>query len=155
MTNVVLKPTIGQDTFDRAALMAELTQDEGRRQFAYSDSLGYLSIGIGRNISGKGLSPAEIDLLFNNDVDEFCAKMDAHISWWRKLSPAHQRCMIDMCFMGWESFSQFVKFFAAIQAADWPTAVKEIENSKWYGQVGTRGPRVVARLLAPDGVAGA
>jgi lysozyme len=147
----MMTPPVNTDTFDRAALTAELAQDEGRRQFAYSDSLGYLSIGIGRNISGKGLSPAEIDLLFNNDVDECCTTMDVHIPWWRKLSPARQRCMIDLCFMGWSSFSQFVKFFAAMQAEHWSLAAAEIENSKWYGQVKDRGPRVVARLLAPDG----
>jgi hypothetical protein len=59
--------------------------------------------------------------------------------------------MINLCFMGWGSFSQFVRFFAAMQSANWQAAANEIRTSRWYQQVGDRGPRVIARLLAPDG----
>lgn len=140
-----------KDTFDLAALTAELTTDEGRRQFPYTDTKGYLSVGIGRNLTGRGLSPDEIDYLFANDVADCCATMDLKIAWWRTLPAAKQRVMIDLCFMGWGSLSQFRKFLTAMQAHDWQEAAEELKDSLWYRQVADRGPRVIGRLLATDG----
>lgn len=142
---------MADDTYDKAALAAELTLDEGSRAFPYIDSRGYCSIGIGRNLSAKGLSPDEIAFLFGHDIADCCAAMDHAIAWWRTLPPARQRVMINLCFnLGWGSFSQFHRFFAAMQRHDWPTAAAELRNSLWYGQVAARGPRVVGRLLDPD-----
>jgi len=137
------------DTYGINALKVELTLDEGREKIPYFDTRHLLTGGIGRNL-GKGFSDAEIDLMFANDVAECCTIMDHNIPWWRTLPPGKQRVMINLCFMGWGSFSQFVKFFAAMQAADWHTAAYEIHNSRWYLQVGDRGPRVIERLLASD-----
>jgi lysozyme len=145
-----MTPPVNTDTFNRAALTAEMDTDEGHENFPYTDTKGYLSIARGRNLTGKGVSDAEIEFMFSNDVVDCCSIMDAHIPWWRTLPPSKQRVMINLCFMGWESFSQFYHFLAAMQAENWTTAAAEIENSKWYGQVRDRGPRVVARLLATE-----
>jgi lysozyme len=139
------------DTFDLPALTAELSLDEGRVFFPYTDTQGYTSIGIGRNLSARGLSWAEIDMLFTNDVRDCCASLDAHTPWWRTLAPGRQRVMINLCFnLGWGSLAQFHHFLAAMKAGDWPAAAAELENSRWYVQVHGRGPRMVARLLAAD-----
>jgi lysozyme len=139
------------DTFDLDETQRELTQDEGRRAYPYTDTKGYLSIGVGRNLTGRGLSADEIDLMLANDIADAAAIMDHNIPWWRNLPPAQQRVMINLCFMGWGSFSQFVHFFTAMKSGNRLVAADEIKNSRWYQQVGDRGPRVVARLLAPDG----
>jgi lysozyme len=112
-----------------------------------------LTIGRGRNLTGKGLSEGEIDYLFSNDVAESCAIMDKAIPWWRTLPPTKQRVMIGLCFMGWGSFSQFKRFLAAMHGDDWQEAAHELEDSLWYGQVHERGPRVVARLLGHGPIA--
>jgi lysozyme len=139
------------DTFGLATLTAELDTDEGTRQYPYTDTKGYLSIGRGRNLTGKGLAPDEVDYLFDNDVADCCATMDKQIPWWRTLPASKQRVMINLCFMGWGSFSTFHHFLSQMQARDYLEAAHELEDSDWYRQVGTRGPRVVARLLAPPG----
>jgi lysozyme len=141
------------DTFGLPALTGEMTTDEGREAFPYTDTKGYLSIAIGRNLTGRGLLPDEIDLLFANDVAECCSIMDKQIPWWRTLPPTKQRVMINLCFMGWGSLSQFKRFLAAMQGQDWQEAADELVDSLWYRQVGTRGPRVVARLLGTEPVA--
>lgn len=138
------------DTFGLSDLTTELTLDEGRRALPYPDTKGNISIGIGRNLAGRGISEPEIDVLFANDLAECCATMDQNIPWWRTLPPAKQRVMINLCFMGWGSFSQFHLLFAAMQRQDWPEAARQIENSQWYGQVRDRGPRVVGRLLGQE-----
>ena len=50
------------------ALRALITRHESRRHFAYRDSLGILSIGVGRNLQDRGLADDEIDLLLANDI---------------------------------------------------------------------------------------
>lgn len=141
------------DTYNADILKAEMSEDEGTEAFPYTDSRGYLSIARGRNLTGKGLSPAEIEFLYDNDVAEVCGIMDRQIPWWRSLPPAKQRVMINLCFMGWGRFSGFHKFMDAMQQRDYERAGGEIRNSLWFSQVRDRGPRVVARLLAPDAVA--
>lgn len=140
------------DTFTMWLLTDEMTRDEGREPFPYTDTRGYLSIGIGRNLTGKGLSSVEIDFLFDNDVEQCCDTMDKEVPWWRQLPPGKQRVMINLCFMGWEKLSTFHHFLAAMEANNWHVAADELRDSLWYKEVRERGPRVVARLLAPDGV---
>ncbi|KAH3697099.1 hypothetical protein DPMN_084585 [Dreissena polymorpha] len=41
---------------------------------------------------------------------------------------------------------QFVKLGEALDARDWHKAADEMVNSKWYGQVGKRAERLVARM---------
>lgn len=138
------------DTYGLDTLRRELTLDEGRERFPYTDTRGYLSIATGRNLTGRGVSDDEIDLMLANDIAGCAAVMDHNIPWWRSLPSAKQRVMINLCFMGWGSFSGFTHFFAAMQAGDWHTAAAEVRNSRWYSQVADRGPRVLARLLASD-----
>jgi lysozyme len=143
---------VNTDRFDYVALKAELTTDEGRRQFPYTDTRGCLSVGLGHNLTGKGLSDTEIDFVFSNDVDECCGDLDKAVPWWRALSPSKQRVMLGLVFnLGWQKFSEFHRFLAAMEAGNWPEAALELQDSLWWGQVGLRGPRVVARLLAADG----
>jgi lysozyme len=137
------------DTYDAAQLRIELSQDEGVAEYPYVDSTGKTTIAIGRNLSANGLSPDEITLLYNNDEATAVASLDAKLAWFRNLPPNQQRVMINLCFnMGWPVFSSFVRFIAAMQAGNIPTAVAELQNSAWYTQVGTRGTRMIARLTA-------
>lgn len=144
------------DTFDIAKLTAELTLDEGVRQYPYTDTRGFLSIGRGRNLTGKGLAPDEVEYLFDNDIRDCCTCLDKHVPWWRDLPPHAQRTMLNLSFMGWNHLATFTHFLAAMQAHNWIEAAAELQDSRWYRQVGERGPRVVARLLggpAPTAVA--
>jgi lysozyme len=49
---------------------AQLKVDEGVRVKPYRDSLGILSIGVGRNLEDRGLRPSEVDFMLDNDLDE-------------------------------------------------------------------------------------
>lgn len=159
--NAKTQDPAGADTFDVAELTAELIVDEGERLTAYTDTVGLVTIGIGRELSRKGISKEECMYLFRNDVQACAETMDRDIPWWRHLAPNEQRVMINLCFMGWGSFSQFHRFQAAMEAvanvrsgkaagdvsALLNTAVTELQNSRWWQQVKSRGPRVVSRLL--------
>ena len=48
--------------------------------------------------------------------------------------------------MGKKGVAGFDKMLAAIKAQDWETAAKEMEDSKWFNQVGDRAKRLVERM---------
>ncbi len=135
-----------QNAFTIAAALVE--KHEGKRSKVYLDSVGLPTIGIGRNLAGKGLSEAEIQYLFQNDLNDgfgichrLCPSFDT-------LSPNRQAALVDMSFMGEETFSQFKQMWAAIEAKDWQKAHDEILDSKWKDDVGpTRSGDVSALIL--------
>ncbi|MFA6168950.1 MAG: hypothetical protein WC700_20155, partial [Gemmatimonadaceae bacterium] len=51
----------------------QLKIDEGIKPYPYTDSVGKLTIGVGRNLVDVGLRPKEIDFLLENDIDEAVA----------------------------------------------------------------------------------
>lgn len=60
----------------RQKLKNMLVQDESYRQFPYTDTTGHLTVGIGRNISQRGISTTEASQLLDNDIIYFSAKLD-------------------------------------------------------------------------------
>ncbi len=131
------------DTFDMAAMKAELTRDEGSRRFPYYDSGNRMTVGVGRDISDNGLRPDEISLMLDNDIRGAAADLDHNIPWWRTLDPVRQRAMLNLCFnLGWSKFAQFPRFFSAMHQARWDDAAIELIGSRWHTQVGDRATRI-------------
>ena len=62
--------------YDALKLKAELTRDEDRRYRIYTDTVGKVSGGIGRNLTDKGFRDNEIDLMYQNDIAETEAWLD-------------------------------------------------------------------------------
>lgn len=121
---------------NQESLIARLIVHEGLKLKPYTDTVGKLTIGIGRNLDGVGISKAEAEALCANDI-QFAEKgLDALCSWWRKLDEVRQQVLCEMAFnMGVSRLQDFVKFLAALKAHDFETAAKEMLNSKWAGQV--------------------
>ena len=155
------KPIVMTDTFDMVAMLAQLTTDESIKRFVYDDAtgrpivsgsyvIGNPTAGIGRNLAAVGLSDDESNMLCQNDVLRCAAYFDGAIPWWRSLSPVRQRQMLDMGFnLGpSELIAGWPVFIHAMLVQDWPGAVAALKNSKWWGEVGYRGPRVAAAILA-------
>ena len=140
-------PGAGGDTFGLDLLSQELTLDEKLCLKPYCDTEGKVTIGVGRNLTDDGISYAEAATMLANDIHEATADLDRQMAWWRGLPPAQQRVMANLSFnMGIERLTGFVKFLAAMRKQDWVTAQAELRDSKWFGQVGERGPRMLARL---------
>ncbi|WP_321967670.1 lysozyme family protein [Burkholderia cepacia] len=128
--------------YDAAALKAELTRDEGRKPRIYTDTVGKVSGGIGRNLTDKGFRDNEIDLMYQNDVAETEAWLDRNLPWWRQLDPVRQRVMMNMAFNMKGKLLTFVNTLAAIQRGDYAAAADGMLASKWATQVGARATRL-------------
>ncbi len=146
------------DSYDRTVLIAELERDEGRRPLAYDDATGqtaqpgtlvkgWISVGCGRNLIGRGLTDEEITYLLNNDIYHVEAQLDNNLPGWRNFSDARQRAILNLCFnMGWgngtHGLSSFKDTLAAMLAGDWDGAAAGILKSAYARQVGARAQRV-------------
>lgn len=132
---------------NRSMLREQLIRHEGRRRKPYVDTVGKVSIGIGRNLTDRGLSLAEIDYLFENDIDLCIADLDNNLPWWRELSTARQHVLLDMCFnLGIKRLLKFVFTLADVQAGRYNDASDNMMKSKWAGQVGQRA-KTLARMM--------
>ncbi|MBU9359756.1 glycoside hydrolase family protein [Burkholderia multivorans] len=132
--------------YDAAKLKAELTLDEGRRSRIYTDTVGKVSGGIGRNLSDKGFRDNEIDLMYQNDIAETEAWLDRNLPWWRSLDPVRQRVLMNMAFNMQGRLLTFVNTLAAIQRGDYAVAADGMLNSLWAKQVGARATRLASMM---------
>ena len=122
----------------KSKLRQLLIKHEGYEGHPYSDSVGKVTIGIGRNLTDRGVLPTEIDMMFDHDVDYFFNFLSDKFVWFPKLNEARQIALVDMCFMGTKTFMQFEKMIAALEMGDYERAAEEITNSKYAGEVGQR-----------------
>ena len=135
---------------DFKLIQEELTRDEGNVPYAYQDSLGYWTIGIGHLIDrrkGGLLSQDQISYIFLGDISEKMDDLDRSISWWRNLDEVRQRVLVNMCFnMGIAELLTFKNTLNFIQSGDYTNAARNMEQSLWYNQVGDRAKRLVQMM---------
>jgi GH24 family phage-related lysozyme (muramidase) len=138
-------------TYDDAALRAELTRDEGRRNRIYKDTVGKTSGGVGRNLDDVGLMDDEIDLMLDNDIARTEKFLDANLSWWRQLDDVRQRVLMNMAFNMGGRLMGFHMMLTAANTGDFETAANEMANSLWAKQVGERADRLT-KMMRTGGV---
>lgn len=135
--------------------VAELRRDEGVVRHAYKDSLGYLTIGVGRLIDkrkGGKLSDDEINYLLMNDIKECVADLDKHLPWWRSLSDVRRRVLVNMRFnLGMQGLLGFRNTLRFIEAGDYKRAAENMLKSLWAKQVKGRAVRL-AYMMEHDKV---
>lgn len=136
-----------------------LKLDEGDRRFPYDDDTGKtvklpkgkITIGVGRNLSAKGLHESERLLCFANDLAEALEIARDIFPDFDTYSLNRRLGIVNLIFnmgegdseRGFLSFDETIKH---MKAGRWETAGANLERSKWFKQVGERGPRVVALI---------
>lgn len=129
-------------TLDTDTLARMLVLDEANKRFPYVDSVGKLTIGIGRNLTDKGLSQDEILLMLRNDVRDVENDLE-RLSWFTALDDIRRLVIADMAFnLGLSRLLGFKKAIAALRVGDFKTAADEMLDSKWARQVGKRADRL-------------
>lgn len=124
----------------------QLILHEGLKLKPYRCSAGKLTIGVGRNLEDKGISEEEALFLLRNDIDKAVTDLEKH-SWYIKLDPIRQKVLIDMAVnLGTNGLLQFERMIAALEKGDYENAAKEMQDSKWYRQVKSRGVRLVEMM---------
>ena len=136
----------------------DLERHEGIVHEIYLDHLGYKTLGIGHLIRqsepeyiqkvGTPVSQEAIDKYFALDLR--IALSDAV----RIFGPLEEhpeeviRVLVNMSFnLGYPRLNRFVKMKEAVANKDYQKAAEEMQDSRWYRQVGRRGPELVSLML--------
>jgi len=134
---------------DRQALKNQLRVHEGVRSRPYHDTVGKVTIGVGRNLDDKGLRPREIEFLLDNDVDEVMDEIAVELPWFESLSQARQLVVADMVFnLGMPRFLEFKATIRAIRSGNYSIAAEQMLQSKWARQIGQRAKTLAGMMRA-------
>ena len=131
-------------------LREQLIRDEGVVRHAYTDSLGFTTIGCGRLIDmrrGGGLSPDEIDYLLDNDIKEKTAQVLAALPWASKLNEPRFAVLVNMAFqMGIGGLLRFHRTLGSIEDGQYFEAAVEMLESTWAKQTPERANRLATQM---------
>lgn len=123
-------------------LRAQLPVDEGYKTKLYTDTMGKLTIGVGRNLTDVGLRHDEIALCLENDIT------DAEIIA-RNLAPNfdvltddRKAVLVNMAFNLGPNLGEFRDTLRAVKEGRWADAADSMLQSKWARQVGSRAIRL-------------
>jgi len=145
--------------FNMKAYECQLKIHEGVRYASYNDSLGLPTAGIGHLLRTNEVSQypvvtpvaeSQVTSWFGQDapVSISGAQRLLGIDTWDKLSDVRKRACADLCYnMGERRLSGFRNFLSAMKATDYNAAGTELRNSKWFSQVGRRGPNIVTMIV--------
>tara|TARA_R100001480_G_scaffold98521_1_gene102912 strand:+ start:11 stop:502 length:492 start_codon:yes stop_codon:yes gene_type:complete len=150
--------------YNREDLVQKLITHEGLRLQVYKDTLGIDTIGIGRNLEDRGITDEELewmdipnmDTIYEYGISEadamYLAQNDVQIveeellrshPCVEELDSVRQLILIDMAFnMGVPRLNKFKKMWAAIHEKNFPTAAKEMLDSRWASQVKSRSTKL-------------
>ena len=132
---------------EREAVRQDLVRDEGLRLTVYLCPAGYQTIGVGRNLEGRGISKAEAFTLLDNDINA-CLEDLGSFAWWGALNPIRQKALLNMRFqLGSGGFRAFKDMLAALDRRDYGAAAVAARDSKWaHSDSPERARRVTAQI---------
>lgn len=126
-----------------------LIAHEGVRLMPYDDATGKqikkgqplkgkVTIGVGRNLTDRGISKDEMAYLLSADI-KIASDDAATFDYFDSLNDARQAVIVSMCFnIGLPRWRRFKRTHTAIRKEDFETAAIELLASRWSVQVGNR-----------------
>lgn len=111
------------------------------RHMPYKCTAGKITIGYGRNLTDKGISEYEANIMLDADIADASADLrkiftDEELE---SLSFNRKMALTDWMFnCGLSVASTFKKFIQAIKDKDWEEAARQLKDSNYYKQVTSR-----------------
>jgi len=139
----------------------QIKRHEGEVLEIYEDSLGYLTLGVGHLIqkqdpeygepAGTPITQEVSDMYYEQDFKKHHIET-LHVFGvnedWDGLPEDIQHVLVNMCFnLGGSRLSKFENMLRACRRHDWKNMAKEMEDSKWFYQVGRRGKELQDMVL--------
>ena len=126
---------------------AQLKVDEGLRLKPYLDTANKWTVGYGRNLSDKGLTLEEAELLLENDIAEAEATAKVLFPSFDSLSENRRAVLCNMAFnLGQTRLAGFRRLREAVEAGEWGRAAAEMIDSRWAEQVKERATRLAEQM---------
>ena len=142
-------------------LKEEIKRHEGEVLEIYEDSLGYKTLGVGHLCKpedpeynwevGTPVSQEVVDLYYEDDFNKHVAEA-IHVfgteEAFANLPENIQHVLVNMCFnLGGTRLSKFRNMLAACREHDWKRMAAEMEDSRWFKQVGRRSRELQEMVL--------
>ena len=130
-------------------LIQSIKENEGLRLKPYRDSLGFWTIGYGRNLSQSGISQEEAELMLQCDLDRavesFCL-LPRGIKI--NCNEVRRDVLIEMIFqLGYNGVLKFKCMMKAICNWDFSLAASEMKDSLWMNQTPVRCEKLAEKML--------
>jgi lysozyme len=162
--NIDIPPTPANESaltkdFNMDAYECQLKIHEGVKYTSYIDSVNLPTGGIGHLLRTNELpeypvptliSPDQVDQWFQNDAPISIAGAQRLLTSdvWADLSDIRKRACADLCYnLGETRFSQFKQFLNYMKVGDYTSAGNSLRNSRWFTQVGRRGPNIITMII--------
>lgn len=140
---------------DLFLMIAQLQRHEGVRLKPYTDSVGKLTIGVGRNLTDRGISDEEADYMLANDIETAQRDCLRTFPWFRDLDSVRQCAIVNLCFnLGLTRLLTFQHALSAMALGDYALAADEFFDSKWARQVGQRAREVTEQIRSGKWLSG-
>ena len=135
-------------------LEEQLVRDEGEILYAYQDSNGFWTIGVGTLIdrhAGGGITREESRYLLSNRIQTAENAVNVCLPWAAGLDRIRFGALVNMAFnMGIEHLKGFEKFLTALEMRDYQRASAEMLDSQWAREVGERAQRLSQQILTGE-----
>lgn len=118
-----------------------LIEQEGCKLLPYRCTAGKLTIGVGRNLEDKGISEKEALYLLNEDIKTCYKSLSIYFfpNQFDNFPEPVQTALMSMRFqLGHTGFKKFAKMIFAFKDEDYPEAIRQMKDSKWFHQVPDR-----------------
>lgn len=149
---------------NKEVLKAQIKRHEGEVLEVYADSLGYLTLGVGHLIkegdaehgqpAGTPVSQEVVDAYYETDFDKHVEET-IHVfeskggSDFYDLPEEIQHVLVNMTFnLGGTRFAKFNNMWSAVVEGDWKRMAVEMEDSRWFKQVGRRSIELQESVLS-------
>jgi len=120
-------------------LKEQLIRHEGLRLTVYDCPAGYKTVGVGRNLEGKGITEEEAMYLLDNDIKDFQESLSKELLWFDSLDECRRNILTNMAFnLGVSGLLKFKNTLTAVENKNWEEAASQMLESRWAEQVGSR-----------------
>lgn len=130
-----------------AKLRKSLILHEGLKHYPYIDTEGKITIGIGYNLTDRGVDEEWVNTQYNKDVNFFYNRLYEDFGWFKNLNLDRQIVLVDMAFMGYKHFCSFKKMIDALSRGDYFLASKEMLDSNWGRKLMGRSTQLAKAML--------
>ncbi len=112
----------------------------------YADTVGKITIGVGRNLTDNGITLEEADQMFDHDMWVAIKDTRVLVASFDELTDARREVLVNMMFnLGYPRLAKFVRMLEAIADGLPKTVALEMLDSKWATQVGKRATELSER----------
>jgi lysozyme len=109
--------------------------------------VGKLTIGVGRNLTDRGITQTEAINMLQRDIDVADLECRANLPWFDTLDEVRQGVLVNMAFnLGISRLMKFTNTLALIQAHDYEKASIQMLQSLWAEQTGDRALRLADQM---------